>query len=115
MNRIAARQVMTIANGASLSDVLCMDGHAGGVVIMPGTWTAASIGFKVCDTSGGTFVPLYDASGGLVQIQSPTASNAYVLPEELYGCRYVKLWSQNGSGTNTNQGGARSLTVMMKS
>jgi len=106
---------MTIANGAALSDVLCMDGHAGGVVIMPGTWTAASLGFKVCDTSGGTFVPLYDASGGLVQIQSPTASNAYVLPEELYGCRYVKLWSQNGSGTNTNQASARSLTVMMKS
>ena len=104
---------MTIAS--TLSDVLCLDGHAGGVIIMPATWTAASIGFKVCDTATGTFVPLYDSSGGLVQISSPTASNAYAMPDELYGCRYVKLWSQNGSGTNTTQASSRSLTVMMKS
>jgi len=104
----------TIANGANLSDEIDVSQYAMLVVHMPAAWTAASIGFKVASASGGTFLPLYDDNGTLVQIDSPTASKAYSAPAEVAGARYVKLWSQDGSGSNANQGGARVITVDLK-
>jgi hypothetical protein len=112
--RAISSSVLSIAKDAALSGVLDMRNYAGGVIIMPSAWTSASIGFYVCDTSDGTFVPLYDEDGSLVQISSPAASKAYSIPAEVYGAHYVKLWSQDGSGSNTTQAAARSLTVMLK-
>ena len=85
------------------------------IVVMPDTWTSASIGFKVSPTSGGTFVPLYDDGGNLVQINSPAVDKAYAAPPEVGIARYVKLWSQDGSGSNTVQGADAVLWVIPKS
>jgi len=104
----------TIASGAALSDEFRFDGFALAVIHMPSTWTAASIGFKVASASGGTFLPLYDEDGTLVQIDSPTADKAYVAPAELAAAQYVKLWSQDGSGNDANQAAARSIPVDVK-
>lgn len=112
--RIEKTATLTIANGAALSDELDFRYYSMLTVHMPAGWTAASIGFHVAHTSGGTFQPLYDELGNLVQISSPSASRSYSVPPELAGAQYVKLWSQNGSGTNTNQGAARSLVVSLK-
>jgi hypothetical protein len=84
------------------------------VVHMPAAWTAASIGFKVSNDENGTFLPLYDDDGNLVQIDSPSASQAYVAPAALAAAHWVKLWSQNGSGTNTAQAADRTFTVDLK-
>jgi hypothetical protein len=105
---------VTIANGASLSQAIDFRQFSLMTVRMPATWTAASIGFKVSDTAGGTFSPLYDDGGSLVQISSPTANNAYVAPAEVAAGHWVKLWSQNGSGSDTNQAAARTLAVDLK-
>ena len=105
---------VVIANGANLSGEIDMQKVAFLLIHMPAAWTAASIGFKVSQESGGTFLPLYDDDGSLVQIDSPTASKAYVAPAALAAARFVKLWSQDGTGSNTAQGAERTLGVDLK-
>ena len=109
-----SRTDIVIANGANLSNAFDMRDFALLVVTMPAAWTAASIGFKVSPTKSGTFVPLYDDDGTLIQIDSPTADNAYTAPAGIAAGHWVKLWSQNGSGSDTNQAAERTLTVSMK-
>lgn len=115
INRGTTILPLTIANGAAVSDAFDMQRHAGGTVLMPAAWTAASIGFQVAATEAGTYYKLYDADGNLVQIVSPSASLAYAMPTELFGAAFVKLWSQDGSGNNTNQGAERAPIVILKS
>ena len=112
--RRSTNETKTIGASAALSDVMDFRAWAGGIILMPGTWTAASIGFQVAATSGGTYYPLYDEDGSLVQIASPTASKAYAIPAEVFGASFVKIWSQNGSGTGTNQAAARALVITLK-
>ena len=115
INRTTKVQSMTIANGAALSDAFDMTDYAGGQVLMPAAWTAASIGFQVASSSGGTYYPLHDDDGTLVQIDSPAVDKAYQLPIELFGCFWVKLWSQDGAASGTNQAAARTVIVQLKS
>jgi len=114
MDRHARSVGVTIANGAALSEAFSMEAFSMGVVHMPAAWTAASIGFKVAATQGGTYLPLYDESASLVQISGPAVDKAYVLPPAAAAMPWVKLWSQDGSGNNTNQGGDRTITVTVK-
>jgi hypothetical protein len=97
------------------SNVINMADYSGGQVITPAAWTSAAIGFKVCDTPDGTFVPLRSQSGALVEITGvvTNAAAAYPLPDELFGSLHFKLWSEN-AGSDANQAAARSLTVTLK-
>ncbi len=111
---------LTVANGVALSNEVDMSIYSGGVIHMSAIWTAAAIGFKVCSISGGTFTPLYrDDALTLVQIgdgtNKPVASTSYAIPVEVFGARYMKLWSQNGSASDANQGGDRIITMDLKS
>lgn len=115
MSRIRLNASMTLTMGtAGLSGAFPFSEFAGGVVHMPAAWTAASIGFKVSSTVAGTFLPLYDDDGNLVQIDSPTTSKAYAFPDAIYPCRFVKLWSQDGSAADEAQAAERSLVVDLK-
>ena len=114
LRRDVQTKTLTIASGANLSDAVEMRAHSMLIVHMPSAWTAASIGFKISSDENGTYIPLYDDDGNLVQIDSPSASQAYAAPTALAASMWVKLWSQNGSGTNTNQAAARSLVVDLK-
>ena len=104
---------LTIASGAALSEAFDFSRVAMGVVQLPADWTAADIGFQVSTAEAGTYVPLYDEDGALVEISSPAASQAHVLPVKTAGCLWVKLWSQSG-GVSVNQGADRALTVAGK-
>lgn len=107
-------QSNTIASGAAISDVIDMRSWAGGSVLLPAAWTAANIGFKTCNTSGGTFAPLYDADGSIIEIASPAAAKVFTFPADVYNAGpFIKLWSQDGSGNDTNQAAARTLTVYL--
>ncbi len=107
----------TIANGTAESAVIDMRDVVGdaGMVGVPSAWTSAAIGFKVCDTENGTFSPLRDESGAIVQISGvQTAAAAfYKLPDALRGALFMKLWSQSG-GVDANQAADRSLVVTAK-
>jgi len=114
INRDYKATTLTILIGAALTGVLDFQTFAAGILTMPAAWTAASIGFKVCSTPGGTFLPLYDSLGNLFQITAPAASKAYQLPDELFGAHFVQLWSQNGAGVDAAQAAERSIGVMLK-
>lgn len=103
-----------IASGAALSSAIDMRPYAAGVVQIPSAITAAGLGFHVCNTIDGTFVPLYDHTDALVEIAALTVSRMYELPPEIFACAYVKLWSQT-SGSGVNQGADRTFIVGLKS
>src|SRR5512146_2570891 len=71
-----------------------------GFVEMPDAWTAANLGFQVCNTKGGTFQILRTGSdANPVQITNITtgAIHSHAIPAAVFSARYVKLWSKNGT------------------
>lgn len=107
-----------IASGAYLSDAIDIRVYASGVVMMPAAWTTADLGIYVCDTEDGTFQPLLDSSGEYgvdVNIDGAAAGKSYLLPVNIFSAQYIKLWSTNGAGEDTNQEAERTFTVMLKS
>jgi len=114
LNRGVSIKTLTIANGEAESEAFDMSISAGATILMPAAWTAANIGFQVSDAEEGTFVPLYDADAAIVEVAAE-ASKAFTCPAELFGCAWVKLWSQDGAGSDENQGGARSIKLLLKS
>jgi len=118
MDRLAVTKTVTIAESEAESAAFDMSALVMGVVRMPAEWTAAGVGFKVSDGEGGTFLPLYDEETSIVQIGTssvhPVAGRAYGTPPELSGAHWVKLWSQDGSGSDTNQAAARTLEIDLK-
>ena len=115
INRTTKTQSMTIANAAALSDAFDMRDYAGGNLYMPAAWTAASIGFHIAVDKAGTYYPFYDNTATIVEIAGPAVDQAYTLPKELFAAQFVKLWSQDGAGSGTNQGAARTIVVELKS
>lgn len=108
---------VTIASGAALSEAMDLGRWVGdaGLVGVPSAWTAANLGFKVSDAIDGTYSPLRDDTGAIVEVSGIQTGAAawYKLPEGLRGARFVKLWSQN-SGSDANQAAARSLVMVVK-
>jgi hypothetical protein len=107
-------KTVTIANGAALSDAIDMRRYSFLVVHMPAAWTAASIGFQVSDSLGGTYDPLYDDDGNLLEITSPAVDKAYTAPAAVAAAHFLKIWSET-SGSGVNQGAERSLILEVKS
>ncbi len=104
-----------IANGAAISGVIRFANMSGGTLLMPAAWTTANVGFKICDTADGTFLPLLEEDGSTyVEIVSPAVDTAYNLPAKLFGALYFKVWSSDGAGSDTNQGAERTITIAMK-
>jgi hypothetical protein len=113
----SARDALTIPINTALSEAFAFGGWEYGQVIVPAEWTAANIGFCVCDTVAGTYVILRDDTGTPVQVSGIKAdgSRAYALPAKLAGARFVKLWSKHataGTETDVNQTAERALVVM---
>ena len=104
-------QTLTIANGAALSEAFNFSGYSWMQIQMPAAWTAASLGFQVSSALGGTYVPLYDASGNLVEV-AVAVDQAFAVPSTITSASWVKLWSETG-GSGVNQGAARTIIVVM--
>lgn len=104
----------TILNGAALSSEINLVGATLCGLIMPAAWDAASIGFKAASASGGTFVPLYNASGILVSVTVSTSRFVILNAADFAAMQFFKLWSQNGAGTDTNQTADRSITIITR-
>lgn len=112
IQRSSVQGTFTIPNGAALTPAIAMGGMAGGVVSMPAGWTAAKLGIQHCASSTGTFQPLYDAAGALVEM-TVAAAGDYVLPDGVFGCAFIKLWSEN-AGAGVNQLADRAITITLK-
>lgn len=115
---IKARTVVsTIADGAALGSVVdLMDAEVAGIVI-DALWDSGDhLAFKVCATYGGTYVALY-TSGVALLTYAVAASLAYsgaAISAALAPWRFVKAWSQNGSGTDAAQTGGSLVTFVLK-
>ncbi len=108
---------VSILNGAALSQAFDLRDLVGdaGLVGVPSAWTAAAIGFKVSDSIDGTFSPLRDETGALVEVSGvqTAAAGWYKLPDALKGAFYAKLWSEN-AGADANQGADRAIVLVGK-
>jgi hypothetical protein len=110
---------LTIAQGAALSEAYDYRRFFGGHVMAPATWTAANIGFQICDTVDGTFVIACDKTGVPIQISGidTGVAKSYAIPTELFPVAFVKLWSKDvtaATTTSNNQAGARAMKVLLK-
>lgn len=117
MERSYVEQVCRIGPNQAASeadDYIDMRHFGSGVVQMPGDWTAASLGFLVASQEDGVYQPLYDDDGNLIQIDSPAAGKSYTLPDKVGKVGYIRPWSQNGSGSDTNQTAERRLVFGLK-
>lgn len=101
----------TIAENEALSGEIDVRGKISGAVHMPAAWTAASLGLYAAPSSGGTFAPVYDKDGSLYTVSVDASRCIIIDPQILVPLRYIKLWSQDGSGSNVTQGAERSFSV----
>jgi hypothetical protein len=106
---------VTIANGEAESGVVSASPLATTIqaLYIP-AWTAASLAFKVCDTAAGTFAPLRNEFGALIEVTgiATAAAGWYKLPIELLAAPFFKLWSET-AGSNTNQGAERVCKIAL--
>lgn len=104
---------VTIANGASQSNILDLTGQVLLGISMPAAWTAAVLTLLASDTEGGTYEPVHDAAGAEFSITTAAGRHVYLDPVVTRGLRYVKLRSGN-TATPVNQGAARTFAVSIE-
>lgn len=112
---------VTIADNAAISGAFRMREWLGGIITVPSGWTAANIGFQVCETESGTYTILReDDADQPVQILSvnTSAARSYKIPNDVFPALWVKLWSKSATATtetDVNQtGGPLNFTIMLK-
>jgi hypothetical protein len=101
----------TIANGASLSDAVQVDGAALVGIIMPAAWTAANLTLQASHDDS-TFNNVYDELGTEKTIVSSTSRYISLNPADYLGANSLKVRSGT-AGTPVNQGGARSIVLVL--
>jgi len=102
---------VTIANGASLSGAA----HIGAgtlVGIQLPTITSAALTFQG-SVDGTTYVEVVDASNTAVSFGATTGALYIKAPADLAGVPYIKVRSGT-SGSPVNQGGARTISLVVK-
>lgn len=105
-------ETVTIANGASLSGALNIASRNFFGIIMPSSWTAASLTFQG-SFDGTNFYNLYDESG--TEVTFTVAASRYVIistPAKFLGLKKLKIRSGT-SGSAVNQGGDRTIGVIV--
>jgi hypothetical protein len=102
---------VTIANGASLSGAVDIGGRKLVAIDMPSAWTAAALTFQA-SADGVTYDDMYD---GATERSLTVAASRYMMLNigDWVGARYLKIRSGT-SGTPVNQGGARTITLMVQ-
>ena len=108
------KKTATIANGASVSNALAINGSITRIEI-PSAWTAAALTFQV-SSDGSTFIDLYDEFNTEVIIASASIPTGTVRAIRLKLADWTNLlWIKLRSGTTgtpVNQGAARSIVVV---
>ena len=100
---------VVIANGESLSGAKDLRGRKLVAIIMPDTWTAASLTFQA-SVDGTNYFNVYDGSSERTLSVSASYYSALNIADWV-GFRYLKIRSGT-AGTPVNQGGARTLTLV---
>lgn len=89
----------TIAVSAATSAPIVFDGYSFGGFILPAEYDGTTgITFTVCDTRGGTYVALEDATGAAISVVGE-ASKAYAFPPEIFAFPYGKIVAPGNQST----------------
>jgi hypothetical protein len=101
----------TIANGASLSGVVDLGGRKLVAIVMPGTWTAASLTFQA-SPDGVTYYNVYDGATERALVVAASYYSALNIGDWV-GFRYLKIRSGTAASA-VNQAAERVLTLVMQ-
>lgn len=112
--RLGTQVTVRIVANTCESEVFDMVPFTMGCLRMPPAWTAATIGFKVSPVTNTLHLPVKDDAGALVVCVSTGPDAVHVLPAELGGVRWVRLWSTDGAGADVDQTAERAITVSLK-
>lgn len=101
-------QAAIIATSETESTALTMGGFALCGILLRG-FTGTTITFEVCDTVGGTYVPLKSTTSG-TSLSYTVAANTYVAidPKDFDGVQFLKIVS------GSSEGSARTLLCALK-
>ncbi len=94
--------IATIANGASLSDGICLEGSVLVGIRMCATWDAANLTFQM-SMNDEDYLNAYDSAGN-EEVYTVSAASTYISidPSETAGWRWIKVRSGT-SGTPVAQ------------
>lgn len=104
---------VTIATGTNAAS-LPTEGRALVGVQMPSAWTAANLGFEVSFDGGATWVTAYDNTGNLLQAVVSTSRYVAFPVDSAIFAPLLKVKSVTAANVATNQGGARTLTLVFR-
>ena len=109
---ITSNLTATLANAASLSDAIDLNGTTMVGYIIPAAWTAADITFQV-SVDGTNFNNLYNQFGN--EVKHIVAASRFIVltPSDMAGVRYIKF----RSGTNITpvaQGAQRLINLVTR-
>lgn len=108
---------LTIASGASASEMFATQGDAIVGLIMPAAWTAADIAYKDCVTGNPADLHQVTDSGGTPEKCVVAASTNVAFPQgDAIFAPFLQLISvaTTDDTTPVAQGGARALVVLLR-
>lgn len=100
-----------IANGASLSDAGRLRGMVPIAIVIPATWTAANLTFQG-SVDGVTYVDVYKDDGTERTVTAAASRFIVLTPQDWFPFEYLKIRSGT-TGSPVNQGGARTITLVI--
>jgi hypothetical protein len=109
---IPTTTTVTIDNGASLSGAVNLSGWTLIAIDMPASWTAANLTLQA-SIDNSTWDNVFDSLGTEVTITAAASRFILLNPADFVSVRYLKVRSGT-SGTPVNQGGARTITLIVR-
>ena len=107
----------SIANGASITAGLDVDGYTLVGIITPSAWTAADLtfqaGYRTATDDTVTYADVYDADGTELVAQADTSRYIAISPLALVGAKHLKVRSGTAAAA-VNQGAARTLILVLE-
>lgn len=102
-------QSVGIANGQQVSAAISCGGLVLCGILLPAAFTGTALTFEVCNTLGGTYVPLNSTTSGTL-LTYTVAQGTYcaIDPKDFQGVQYLKIKS------GSSEGAARTLICSLK-
>lgn len=103
----------TIANGASLSGEVVLNGQTLVAIAMPASWTVATLSFQVSYDGGTTYQEMFDTAGAAISFTVAANQFHAVDPNLWFGVHRLKARSGTAA-LAVNQGGARVINLITR-
>ena len=88
---------LTIANGATVSDIVDVQGHGLVGIIIPAAFTGTTLTFQG-SFDNNTFVAMYDSAGTELSVTVSTSRMISFCPSDFVSPRYLKIVSGSAEG-----------------